>query len=134
MAKEEHKDKSLQQIADLLGIGTFETHLFICTGPDCCTPEQGMAAWQATKRAVKEHNPDLRNAKLYRTKVNCLRVCKGGPIAVAYPQGKWFHSVTEHNAPEIVAYLQSGAPGPHPLEFAVHPLTGRPLRGNDAAD
>ena len=134
MSKEENKDKSLEQIADIVGIGTFETHLFICTGPDCCTPDEGMAAWQAVKRAVKELNPDLRNAKLYRTKVGCLRICKGGPIAVAYPQGKWFHSVSEANASGIVAHLQAGAPGRHPLEFAVHPLTGKPVRDVDAAD
>ncbi|HKI97574.1 MAG TPA: (2Fe-2S) ferredoxin domain-containing protein [bacterium] len=134
MAKEDRKDKSLQEIADIVGIGCFDTHLFICTGPDCCTPEEGMAAWRAVKRTVKDLNPDLRQAKLYRTKVGCLRICKGGPIAVAYPQGKWFHSVTEETAPGIVEYLQSGAQGPHPLEFAAHPLTGQPLRDEDAAD
>ena len=134
MAKEEHKDKTLEQIADIVGIGNFQTHLFICTGPDCCTPEEGMAAWQSVKRAVKELNPDLRQAKLYRTKVGCLRICKGGPIAVAYPQGKWFHSVTEANAPGVVAHLQSGSTERHPLEFAVHPLTGESLKRDDAAD
>jgi (2Fe-2S) ferredoxin len=134
MAKEEHKDKTLEQIADIVGIGNFETHLFICTGPDCCTPEEGMAAWQAVKRAVKELDPDLRQARLYRTKVGCLRICKGGPIAVAYPQGKWFHSVSEANAPGVVAHLHSGSTERHPLQFAVHPLTGAPLQREDAAD
>ena len=122
MAKEEHKDKSLEQIADILGIGNFDTHLFICSGPDCCSEEQGMASWNAVKRKVKELNPVLHESKIYRTKVGCLRVCKDGPIAVAYPQGKWFHRVTEDRAAEIVAYLQSGASEPHPLEFTVHPL------------
>ena len=134
MGKPENKGKSLQEIADTLGLGRFDTHLFICTGPDCCTPDEGQAAWQAVKRTVKELNPELRNAKLYRTKVGCLRFCKQGPIAVAYPQGKWFHSVTEANAPEIVRYLQSGAPGRHPLEFAEHPLEDRAGSGEDAAD
>jgi (2Fe-2S) ferredoxin len=137
MAKEEHKDKTFPQICEILGIGAFGTHLFLCTGPDCCTPEEGQDAWQAVKRAVKELNPDLRSAQLYRTKVNCLRICKGGPIAVAYPQGKWFHSVTAANAPGVVAYLQSGAAGQHPLEFAAHPLDAQPARsprGEDAAD
>ena len=113
MSKEAHKDKTLEQIADLLGIANAQTHLFLCTGPDCCSPEQGEEAWQAVKRAVKDLNPDLRAARLYRTRVNCLRVCKGGPIAVAYPQGKWFHSVTAANAPDVVAHLQHGAQGPH---------------------
>jgi (2Fe-2S) ferredoxin len=126
MSKEDRKGKSLEQIADQLGIGTFRTHLFLCTGPDCCSPEVGEASWQAVKRTVKELNPNLSEARIYRTKVNCLRICKGGPIAVAYPQGKWFHSVTEANAPDLVAYLQSGSAGPHPLEFRVYPLPGTP--------
>ena len=134
MAKEEHKDKTLEQIADILGIRNVDTHLFLCTGPDCCTPEEGMAAWQAVKRTVKELNPLLSESSIYRTKVQCLRVCKGGPIAVAYPQGKWFHGVNEANAPGVVAYLQSGAAGPHPLEFIAHPLDGPQAPAEDAAD
>ena len=31
---------------------------------------------------------------VYRTKANCLRVCEQGPIAVVYPEGTWYHSVT----------------------------------------
>jgi (2Fe-2S) ferredoxin len=134
MAKEDRKDKSLEEITRIVGIGSTETHLFLCTGPDCCTPEEGMAAWQAVKRAVKDHNPDLRAARLYRTRVNCLRICKGGPIAVAYPQGKWFHSVTEAAAPGLVEYLQTGATHRHPLEFAAHPLPAEPQPGEEAAD
>ncbi len=132
MAKPERKGKSLAEIGEILGFGNFDTHLFICTGPDCCDEPEGMAAWQAVKRAVKEFNPDLRQAKIYRTKVGCLRVCSQGPIAVAYPQGKWFHSVTEAAAADIVAYLQSGATAPHPLEFANHPLPP-PVHGGDAS-
>lgn len=136
MAKEDRKDKTLQEITELVGLGSVETHLFICTGPDCCSPEEGMAAWQAVKRAVKELNPNLRQARLYRTKVGCLRICKGGPIAMAYPQGKWFHSVTAEAAPSLVAHLQSGSPEPHPLEFAEYPLppAPKPQHSEDAAD
>ena len=27
---------------------------------------------------------------IYRSKVACLRICKGGPIAVVYPDGVWY--------------------------------------------
>ena len=29
---------------------------------------------------------------ILRTKANCLRICQGGPIAVVYPEGAWYHS------------------------------------------
>ena len=29
---------------------------------------------------------------VYRTKANCLRICRRGPIAVVYPDGVWYHS------------------------------------------
>ena len=130
MAKEDHQGKSLPEIAEILGVDHCDTHLFICTGPDCCTEEAGMAAWQVIKRTVKMLNPKLNRSRIYRTKVSCLRFCQQGPIAVAYPQGQWFHHVTEDNAEDIVKHLQSGSREPHRLEFTRHPL---PQPGEGAA-
>ncbi|MGL5509537.1 MAG: (2Fe-2S) ferredoxin domain-containing protein, partial [Microcoleaceae cyanobacterium] len=31
---------------------------------------------------------------VFRTKANCLRVCKHGPIMLIYPEGIWYHSAT----------------------------------------
>ena len=28
-----------------------------------------------------------------RSKVDCLRICEQGPIAVVYPEGVWYHGV-----------------------------------------
>ena len=120
--KDEHKNKPLAKIAGLMGVNTMETHLFLCVGPDCCTEEEGMATWQALKKAHKQRFPDLKSARIYRTKVGCLRICKHGPIAVAYPQGKWFHGVTPEVVEDLLEHLDSGGRTPHPLEFTAHPL------------
>ena len=123
MAKEEkNKGKSPKEVAEILGISHVRTHFFICTGPDCCTPETGAESWNAVKAKVKELYPALAQSAIYRTKVSCLRLCKQGPIAVAYPQGKWFQGVTPDKVGELLEYLDSGSREPHPLEFKTHPL------------
>ena len=57
----EEKEK-LQTVAAKLGIGEYHRHVFLCTGPKCCTPEEGMAAWEKLKHEVKivhYHWPDF---------------------------------------------------------------------------
>jgi len=121
--KEDRKGKTPQQIAQQLGIPHVETHIFLCAGPDCCSVEEGEAAWKALKGKVKSLYPDLGEAKVYRTRAKCLRICKDGPIAVAYPQGKWFQGVTAEHMDDVVEHLASGSEAQHPLEFGRYPLS-----------
>lgn len=122
---EAKQSKSMDQIAEQLGIGKFDTHLFICIGPDCCSEEKGESAWKAVKKTVKALNPDLQNARIYRTKVGCLRLCKNGPIAVSYPEGRWYQGVTDDEVPDLIEHIQSGSTEAHPLEFLANPLPAK---------
>lgn len=72
------------------GVGGYERHIFLCTGPDCCTAEQGAAAWAALKSGVARLNGSSERGRIYRTKVGCLRICQQGPTAVVYPEGTWY--------------------------------------------
>ena len=35
--------------AERRGVGSYGRHIFICTGPDCCTPEQGRGCLDAAE-------------------------------------------------------------------------------------
>ena len=88
---------TLQTAAETLGLSRYIRHIFLCadqTDPKCCAKEAGLESWEFLKRRLKELNLVGPNPLVYRTKANCLRVCVGGPIAVVYPGGVWYHSCT----------------------------------------
>ncbi len=87
------------KVALSLGLGGFAKHVLLCTGPECVSHDLGMLAWDALKSGIKEEGL---GKSCYRTKVGCLRVCKSGPVAVVYPEGVWYHSMTAERIPRLV--------------------------------
>lgn len=86
--------EELLQKAELLGINQIKRHVFICCDPKgtkCCQQIDGLASWNYLKSRLKELNLSEK-AGIYRSKVDCLRVCILGPIMVVYPEGIWYHS------------------------------------------
>jgi (2Fe-2S) ferredoxin len=101
------------EIAPKLGIGFYHRHVFLCVGDSCCTTEVGLAAWDALKKELKDKNLSLSTGPnaCYRTKVNCLRICTGGPIMVVYPEGTWYQGMTADRIPRLVQeHLIEGKP------------------------
>lgn len=120
------KEEQLEAVAAKLGIGSYHRHVFLCTGPSCCTPEEGQAAWDALKQQIKQHDLGTGDNACYRTKVGCLRICCHGPTMVVYPEGTWYRGMTAERIPRFVQeHLIDGQPVAEWV-FAHNPLSERP--------
>jgi (2Fe-2S) ferredoxin len=112
----------LKKAAAQVGVGSYCRHVFLCTGPSCCTPEEGLAAWEVLKKSIKEAGLASGTNACYRTKVGCLRICRGGPTMVVYPEGTWYHGMNAERIPLLVQqHLVEGKPVEEQV-FARNPL------------
>jgi (2Fe-2S) ferredoxin len=121
----------LESAARNLALPQARRHLFVCalqTKPKCSTYEQSAEVWEYAKRRMRELGIATPGATgpniVLRSKVDCFRVCTDGPIAVVYPEGTWYRSVTVEVMERIlVEHLAGGRPVTE-FVFARTPLFG----------
>jgi (2Fe-2S) ferredoxin len=89
----------------------YRRHVLVCTGGFCSPDRRGRSLYAQLASLLEREDLLFGPTRVKRGETPCLGVCAEGPIAVVYPEGVWYKSVTPELLERIVVeHLKGGRP------------------------
>lgn len=112
-------------------IGEVARHFLLCTGSDC-RKDGANAAWSYAKGRISRASKRAPDGRIYRSQVDCLNLCEGGPIGVVYPEGTWYGALDKAALDRVIEeHLVGGKPVEELKIAQVRGVTGKPAAGEE---
>ena len=87
--------------ADKPTLRPYKKHILVCTGTRCA-PDESPSVYQYLKNRLKELGLHDGPERIQRSQAKCFGICKGGPLAVVYPEGVWYQGVKQETMERVI--------------------------------